>query len=752
MASIHDAFTRFLSESAPLGEGGYIDASHPRAKAMVAVEEAIRASIADGAAGLEVEGSVGKGSAAKVPWVAVLDPRAATSTQEGIYVVYLFQENFNGVFATLNQGVTRLRKTKGAVEARAILSARARQIRPRCEALVSRGFSLDNSVDLATDSPLGGEYQTSTIAHRYYPASALPAEPELQADLLALLHTYELVVRDADRRPPPTAEPNASRATESVGGTNAEPADKSRFSYLLAVLESVARERPQSVDDVRACVNAAPRALVQRLGRTVENYAEAFNQRNIGVPRDEFFALVLSALRGDSGPLERQIRSVGMYAEYLRQTPGAEERLRASLSALEGVRGGGPGPSGPEAPPRPPLPPAPPTVGLAEAVPMLHRALMAAGWVFEPWQLAAYVTALRTKPFVILGGVSGTGKSQLPRLVNSAFGAAAAMRISVRPDWTDSSDLLGYRDLTNRFRPGALAQAALDAKAAHGTFHVAIVDEMNIARVEHYFAEVLSAIEDLDGPGGASGRLLGKQLEDGLDPEWLDLRIPPNMAIVGTVNMDESTFGFSRKVIDRAFTLELSSSSLAVWETEASDDVGLVPVALESLLRKRRRLAELRDADEKTRSEVNRLVTQLEAINQILAPAQLHLGYRSRDEIVLFVLNAAEIADCFVLTATGAPAANLKVDPFDLALLMKVLPRFSGGSRAVQLALARLLCWASDRPPGSAPDEAATKIRDAWREGGSTDSLGGSRYPRTAARLALMWDRMKEEGFTSYWI
>lgn len=89
------------------------------------------------------------------------------------------------------------------------------------------------------------------------------------------------------------------------------------------------------------------------------------------------------------------------------------------------------------------------------AMEALLEALAAQGFIYEPWQVAAYVTALRTKPFVILAGITGTGKSQLPRLVAEATGGTSTL-IPVRPDWTDSADVLGYVDLQGRFRPGVL--------------------------------------------------------------------------------------------------------------------------------------------------------------------------------------------------------------------------------------------------------------------------------------------------------
>ena len=105
----------------------------------------------------------------------------------------------------------------------------------------------------------------------------------------------------------------------------------------------------------------------------------------------------------------------------------------------------------------PPVSPTlPPVSALKGAVPAIHAELLAAGRAYEPWQIAAYITALRKKPFIILGGVSGTGKSELAGLINEIVGGAPRTRISVRPDWTDSFDLLGYRDLKREFCPGDL--------------------------------------------------------------------------------------------------------------------------------------------------------------------------------------------------------------------------------------------------------------------------------------------------------
>jgi hypothetical protein len=164
------------------------------------------------------------------------------------------------------------------------------------------------------------------------------------------------------------------------------------------------------------------------------------------------------------------------------------------------------------------------------------------------------------------------------------------------------------------------------------------------------------------------------------------------------------------------------------------------------LTRGRRRLSDLSAAPESVAKRIDDIIRSLGEVNTILTPAQLHLGYRSRDEIVLFVLNAEDVSDAF-RSADGTP-----VDPLDLALMMKVLPRIAGGSRTVRASLAQLVCWSCSRAERASSEEAATTIRDEWVAASRPAVFAGKRFPRSAARLCLMWDRMAEEGFTSFWV
>ncbi len=540
---------------------------------------------------IRVVASAGKGNWASVPWLSLLDPRETTTTQQGVYIVYLFRADMSGIYVTLNQGVTELKDLSSADRIQE-LTQRVAAIREHVPELQNAGFAFDDAITLASKTSLGASYESSTIAHKFYPSAELPSSGDLADDLQALLNAYDNYI---DRKP--------SKSPESV---------TSAFD------------------------------LGSAFGKLVEH-------------------------------------------------------------------------------------------------------VTASGFVFAPWQLAAYVSALRTKPFVILAGISGTGKSRLPQLVAEATGARFR-RVSVRPDWTDSSEVLGYNDLQSRFRPGSVLEFARTASESDTLPHVCLLDEMNLARVEQYSAELLSGMEDrraVDSGGYASPPLLTQKLNDE-DATWGMVGWPSNLSIVGTVNMDETTHGFSRKVLDRAFTLEMSDVDLRNWKKETTQPAppNLWPAS--AWYPRATRLGEL-TLTTTERALVKSCVDALTEANGVLSHAQAQVGYRVRDEVSLFVLHAQPLLKWFRTQAGDA------VDPLDLAINMKVLPRISGGSGQVRHVVLHLLGWALRADPSTNDDELEKHASD-WVAAGRPVILKEARFPFSAARLCLMWERLQQEGFTSYWL
>lgn len=366
---------------------------------------------------------------------------------------------------------------------------------------------------------------------------------------------------------------------------------------------------------------------------------------------------------------------------------------------------------------------------LQKRVDEIIGAIGARGFVFEPWQIGAFITAVRTKPFVILAGISGTGKTKLPQIIAELSGAECHT-IPVRPDWTDSSELLGYERLDGSFKPGELLRFAKKALGEPEKQFFFVLDEMNIARVEYYLAEVLSHIEELGmcrEEFAVSAPLMPHITATEEGEKWSNVKIPSNLCIVGSVNMDETTFGFSKKVLDRAFVIEFSSIDLSamgeIKEHTVSSAWGSEDwrVAAYNLASHPNREA----------AEVQQMIEVLTRVNDILKLGQLQFGYRVRDEIIMFCLAARQCAESFTTTMTG------NVDPMDLAIAMKILPRIQGGGTTIERVLEALKSWAS-------PDD-----KRAAEVPGTGENIG---FPFCADRIAMMLRRLKESGFTTYWM
>jgi hypothetical protein len=174
----------------------------------------------------------------------------------------------------------------------------------------------------------------------------------------------------------------------------------------------------------------------------------------------------------------------------------------------------------------------------------------------------AFLASLATKRFLILTGLSGSGKTQIAMRFGEWMGDRRWRVIPVRPDWTGAEALFGYEDALLPMREGVRAWSVpnplefmLCAAADPDSPYLMILDEMNLAHVERYFADFLSGME--------TGQSCLPNLTKDDDGCWRPARegesripIPSNLFVVGTVNIDETTYLFSPKVLDRANTIE----------------------------------------------------------------------------------------------------------------------------------------------------------------------------------------------------
>jgi 5-methylcytosine-specific restriction endonuclease McrBC GTP-binding regulatory subunit McrB len=292
--------------------------------------------------------------------------------------------------------------------------------------------------------------------------------------------------------------------------------------------------------------------------------------------------------------------------------------------------------------------------------------IQSSGFTFSDEAIKNYYICLKTKPFAILAGMSGTGKTQITRLFARAIGAHFNL-IPVSSSWRSDADLLGFYDpASSAFRETrfvTLIRAAVQQyrKGAPDLFFVCL-DEMNLARVEHYFAKFLSAME-------------GLSMEDRkivLDGTGEQLHWPPNLMFVGTVNMDETTFTFSDKVLDRANSIEFTLSLDDVFsESLKRPPPEPHPFTFQEFVAARKDLTDpsVREVSKRWRGEIAHIWKMLE-------PSQFHFGYRIRDEIELYIANAEGLLEERVA--------------FDLAVKQKVLPKISGRGDGLRILLMSL--------------------------------------------------------------
>lgn len=353
------------------------------------------------------------------------------------------------------------------------------------------------------------------------------------------------------------------------------------------------------------------------------------------------------------------------------------------------------------------------------------------GFSYEGDLIENFYLSLKSKPFVILAGTSGTGKTRLVKLFAKAIGAKLKV-VPVRPDWSDSSDLFGHNDLSGQFNPGAIIDFIKEAEKDSSNPYFLCLDEMNLARVEYYLSDFLSIIETREF--NDNGAIVTDPLvdetyyqRDDAKAKYGKVYIPENLYIVGTVNMDETTFPFSKKVLDRANTIEFSLVNL---KSRATSNGQATEQQLDNSFLKSEYLY-LRDCDDD--DLVDEVCSELESFNQILAMANLHVGYRVRDEICFYMMNNKNAG---LVTFDAA---------FDHEIMQKILPRIQGSSSAIKDVLAEMFVKCAGDYSGF------TGSTDYEQMNAYIDSKD-CKYPNSAKKIAFMMRRYIEDGFTSYWL
>jgi len=375
-----------------------------------------------------------------------------------------------------------------------------------------------------------------------------------------------------------------------------------------------------------------------------------------------------------------------------------------------------------------------------------------------------YITAIKSKPFLLLAGISGTGKSRIVRELAKACWKEGDKEygnnhpknfemVQVKPNWHDSSELIGYVSRVSGspvFVAGDFLKFVAKAWENPDVPYFLCLDEMNLAPVEQYFAEYLSVVESRKCD--ENGIITTDPILKKCDEQWYfdltaqlttdeDIRaqfnkdgiaIPQNLIVVGTVNMDETTFSFSRKVLDRAMTIEMNEVNLRGGLESQHEQIGkleagnLIGTAVEGV-----------DIYNANKDVCDTALKYLEAVNTQLEGTPFKVAYRTRNEFLLYVVNnlpynkdkdGKELDKNFVIARA-----------LDEITSMKILSRIEGDTTKINNLLERLTTTISEQ----------LKVVSGKDYSAKKDEVG-KEYSVSLAKLKEMEERL-ESGYTSFW-
>ena len=416
----------------------------------------------------------------------------------------------------------------------------------------------------------------------------------------------------------------------------------------------------------------------------------------------------------------------------------------------------------------------------------------------------SYLTALRTKPFMLLAGISGTGKSRIVRKLAQATVTEELQKaegykgtdfandrwtlhspanfelIQVKPNWHNSMDVIGY--LSNIPSPHYVFTPFIEfiVKAwqhPEVPFFLCL-DEMNLAPVEEYFAEFLSAIESRSFEGGeymtdpiikpfnSFGENVAKMMVNTLFPnftaadknsflgkivdhlETKGMTLPKNLIVIGTVNMDETTFSFSRKVLDRAMSVEMNEVNYDSFTTDTTDDnLKAIVEAFEqnddadlnALLVDRH--IEAREIIDDLGDDAKFTIDYLKRINALLEGTPFKLGYRAANEALIYLQASQEFGQTDRIAA------------LDNFTLMKILSRIEGDETKLKItdseADKERIAKAEVNVDG-AKQYGDLNILTALRHI-ITNQLGEQDKLHSVKKIDSMLSQLKRDHFVSFW-
>ncbi|OQA99781.1 MAG: hypothetical protein BWY22_00220 [Bacteroidetes bacterium ADurb.Bin217] len=369
----------------------------------------------------------------------------------------------------------------------------------------------------------------------------------------------------------------------------------------------------------------------------------------------------------------------------------------------------------------------------------LHQSTQAAGLIFSPQLIQRFVASLCTKPFVICSGLSGSGKTKLAQAFAQWISADKSQYciVPVGADWTNREPLLGYPNALNKEEYVSPESGVLDLMIrAKQNFentveptkpYFLILDEMNLSHVERYFADFLSTME--------SGDVIPlHKIKNEINEIPQSINLPKNLFIIGTVNIDETTYMFSPKVLDRANTIEFRLTEKDLEEFIASD----IKLDMDLLKTQGANMAEsfVAMALQQTNKNLKKYEADLKQFFTELKKSGAEFGYRTASEIGRLM---------HMLKELGESGDNL----LDIAIMQKLLPKLHGSRNKLTKVLPILggFCLIDN-------SQIKENYLDTFVSNNLTESEIHSdsniKYKLSFEKICRMYKNAVENGFASY--
>jgi 5-methylcytosine-specific restriction endonuclease McrBC GTP-binding regulatory subunit McrB len=369
-----------------------------------------------------------------------------------------------------------------------------------------------------------------------------------------------------------------------------------------------------------------------------------------------------------------------------------------------------------------------------------------AGLIFSSQLIQRFVASLCTKPFVICSGLSGSGKTKLAQAFAQWITADNSQYIivPVGADWTNREPLLGYPNALNGTEyvtpeNGVLdlmirAKTNLENDAEPTKPFFLILDEMNLSHVERYFADFLSTME--------SGDLIPlHKIESKEDVETIyvpqSIKLPKNLFIIGTVNIDETTYMFSPKVLDRANTIEFRLTEEDLANYIASDVKLNMDLVVSQGISMSDSFMEM--ALQETDKNLKPIGEDLKHFFSELKKSGAEFGYRTASEVGRLM---------FMLETLGEKGDNL----MDIAIMQKLLPKLHGSRNKLTKVLPILagLCLSNKLDREKVKEQYLDKFTKDEIEEIALSNDATIKYKISFLKICRMYKNAIENGFASY--